>query len=485
VLPAFGAIVRLDGPFLVPLLLLLSARIVAWATLPMASEDAYITFRYARNLAVGNELAYNPGERVCGFSSPIWTIWMALGFWLRVDPVVWSRATAVGSDVMTLLLIGRLMVRHFSVTAAWCFAVFFAAWPTFSAVAVSGMENSTVLCGIALGAVLTESRRRLSGPLLAAVALARPEGVASAFVLALGARLRDRLVAVGLFGIGLAALWVWFGTPVPQSVVAKAQIYGTPGPWLGRHWWEWLLPVPAGRWPSVGEGDLLFPLAVVFSPAVVLGVREMWRARHTALARAAAAALVVWLGYAVLGVAYFFWYFAVPLGGLAILGAVGLPRITRGRALYLGCLLYVLGSWVHARPLYVGRAQNEYHGFAKVAAYLRDNAQPGEKVMLEPIGMIGYHCPLEVVDEVGLVSPHVARRRLEGPGWYTDVASSEKPNWLVLRRGVLSGGTAFAGVGAPFRNVAERDSLLARYELMTIADEHSGDRALAVLRRVR
>jgi hypothetical protein len=106
--------------------------------------------------------------------------------------------------------------------------------------------------------------------------------------------------------------------------------------------------------------------------------------------------------------------------------------------------------------------------------------------MLEPIGLIGYRNPLRVIDEVGLVSPRVARRRLEGPGWYADVANQEHPQWLVVRLGVLRLGQAFAGTGAPFRAPAERDSLLWHYRIVYPPSERQpNDQTLAVLERFR
>jgi len=101
--------------------------------------------------------------------------------------------------------------------------------------------------------------------------------------------------------------------------------------------------------------------------------------------------------------------------------------------------------------------------------------------MLEPIGIIGFQNPLRVVDEIGLVTPAAAERRLRGPGWYADLARDQRPDWLVVRRGVLSQGRAFAGRGAPFRDQAERDSLLARYE--ELPGQDPSDQALVILRR--
>jgi hypothetical protein len=40
-------------------------------------DDAMISMRFARNLAEGYGLVWNPGDRVEGFTNPLWTLWMA------------------------------------------------------------------------------------------------------------------------------------------------------------------------------------------------------------------------------------------------------------------------------------------------------------------------------------------------------------------------------------------------------------------------
>jgi hypothetical protein len=463
--------------------LLVVAHVAFWAILKFASEDAYITFRYARSLTRGLGLVYNEGERVMGFSSPLWTLWSALGIALVRDPVSWTRATSTLADVFTLLLMAHMLRRHLSRAAGWCFAFFFAVWGPFAAVAISGMENNVMIMLIALAAALSERGSAAAGPALGALALIRPEGLAAAAVVALGARWRERAVGLAIAVAGYAALAAYFGTWIPQSVAAKASIYGTPGPWAGRHWWEWVVPFALGRWPITTEGGYLYLLSPVMAPAMVLGARRLWGIRRTAPALAAAAGLVVWLGYSVLGVAYFYWYLVVPLAGVAVLAAAGLPEMTRGRALYVGLALFALGSWTIVPKLYRARLANEVLGFGQTADLLARNAQAGQSVMLEPIGMVGWRCRLRVIDEVGLVSPQVARRRTQGPGWMTDVVRQEKPDWLVLRRVVLRDSRAFAGTGAPFRSAEERDLLMASYARDTTVYEAAGENALEIYRR--
>jgi hypothetical protein len=459
-------------------------RIVLSLHVPDGAEDAYITFRYARHLAFGHGLVYNPGEHVMGFSSPLWTAWNAIAFLIGQEPLVWARWTALAADAVTLLAAGTLLLRGFSRLSAWCFTYFFAVWPYYAAASISGMESSLMIALIVVSAYLVGTRSPAGGVTLAALALTRPEGIAAAAALAIAARWRERMIALALAAAGLSGLALYYGTIVPQSVVAKALTYGTPGPWAGRSWWDWLVPFPLGRWPEQGDTALLVPLAIVAAPSLVLGARELWRMRQTPMAWAAAAALVVWLGYSVLGVTYFWWYLAVPLTGIALVVAVGLPRVAAGRALVIALALMVTGVWTLAPSLYVGRWQQESRAFGVAAAYLRANGQPGEKVMLEPIGMIGYAAPLVVVDEVGLVSPQVARRRQRGAGWYHDLVASEQPDWLVVRYGLIRTGAGFAGAGAPFRNAAERDSVFARYPI--VANEPTlGDQSLVILRRTR
>jgi len=480
--PSLRALADWREPYLVPLVILVLTRVVLARLLPLASEDAYITYRYARNLALGYGAVFNPGQRVMGFSSPLWMAWNALGWKLMHDPATWSRVSTLCGDAVTLLIGASLLARHVSRASAWCFAFAFAAWTAFTGVAISGMENSMMVTLVLLAGALTERDSRATGPTLAALALIRPEGIVAAAVIGLRARWRDRLVALAIVGAGVSILTLYFGSPLPQSMTTKALIYGTPGPWAGRHWWEWTSPFALGRWPVMPDCRFLFLITVLAAPAAVVGLGVAWRIRGSGLACAIAACLAVWLGYSVLGVAYFFWYLVVPLAGWFLLAAMGLPRIVRGPALYGSAALLILGCWTVIWELYAARARAE-EGFGRVADYLALHASPWQKVMLEPIGLVGYRAKLVVVDEIGLVSPEVAQRRLRGAGWLTDVVAAERPEWLVARRSELEHLEAFAGMGAPFRDPAERDALLQRYAVATVIDSSSEDAALLVLRR--
>ena len=63
-------------PYLLISLFLLAvlARVVPG---PRTIDDAYITFRYARNLLAGHGFVFNPGEQVLGTTTPVYTLLMA------------------------------------------------------------------------------------------------------------------------------------------------------------------------------------------------------------------------------------------------------------------------------------------------------------------------------------------------------------------------------------------------------------------------
>ena len=481
--PTWRSFLRWREPFLIPLLALLAARGFFAFFIPVAAEDAYITFRYARSFAAGHGMVFNPGEHVMGFTSPLWTLWMSLGLMAHVEPMVWSRVTAVACDVVTLLVVVAALRRAVSRSSAWCFAVFFAVWPYFSAITASGMESSLVLMLLVLAAVLSRRPSRWTPLALAALAFSRPEGFVAAVVIALGARRRDVLIAAALIVAEYLPIALYYGTVIPQSVFAKSHIYGTPGPWAGRGWWMWLLPRPYDPSSKTVEAAHLVTLAGFFTPALIVGARRLWALRGEAIVRMCAAAVVIWLGYALLGVAYFYWYLLVPLFGLAVIASTGLPLLVRGGLLYASLAAYLAGVYADGVVPYFSRADFEYEGFIGAALYLDDHARPGDKAFLEPIGMIGYECPLVIIDEIGLVSPSVARRRLEGPGWYADVVARERPEWLVTRRVMMASGEAWAGVGAPFRSAAERAALLQRYAVVDTVLPARDLQALLVLRR--
>ncbi len=470
------------APFLIPFAAALFTRVDFARRLPYAAEDAYITFRYAENWAQGLGPVYNAGERVMGFSSPLWTAWLALGALLHVSTLDFARLSGIAFDLAALVLVVRLLDREAPRASAWAFAVFFSVFPLFSAHAVLGMETSLLVFLLAAAATAARARHPATGVLVAALALTRPEGMVAALAVLLIADRRAWILGTALTVAGWGALAFYFGTPIPQSVSAKAMTYGVGSRGPAIEWIEGFLPgFFHHRWQTLLEAQHLFVLSLLSLPALVLGVMTLVRERR-ASAAVAVSGLAVLLVYALLGVPYFSWYYVLPLFGAAVAVCAGLPLVIRSRLVWAALTVYVLTDAPYLSILYLGRNEVEGRLFRTAAERLRDVSGGRGTVFLEPIGHIGYVTRLRVMDEVGLVSPEVPRRRRQGAGWYTDLVRAHRPEFLVVRPKLIDRNRALTGTVAPFRSFDERDSVMSNYQIVGEPPK-TGDELL-VLRRV-
>ncbi|HEY6867691.1 MAG TPA: hypothetical protein VI792_10565, partial [Candidatus Eisenbacteria bacterium] len=205
-------------------------------------DDSFITFRFARNLAEGHGVTWNPGEPpVEGYSNFLWMILSAGALRAGLDPLLVARLLAIASDLLAALAVYRL-ARSLSgsAPAARLSLIVFAAVPAFALWTMSGLETAlTVLLALTF---FLACAREFPGTALpwrtAACAdllvLARPEaplfvGLALVPLLLAPAPGRGRWVArFGMLAspVVLAyGVWKWrtFGTIVPNTASAKAQ----------------------------------------------------------------------------------------------------------------------------------------------------------------------------------------------------------------------------------------------------------------------
>jgi len=169
------------GWMLAALAVLLGVQIFLW---PHITDDAYITFRYALNLANGNGLAFNPGERVEGFSNPLWTLLLSgLHILTQIDLPDLARSAgllfAVGTVVCGIWILRKTAGRVSNEPVIF-FLLFIILNPGFHVYATAGLEGPLLAflltAGTALSLVPT-SRTQFSAALLLGFAgITRPEG---------------------------------------------------------------------------------------------------------------------------------------------------------------------------------------------------------------------------------------------------------------------------------------------------------------------
>jgi hypothetical protein len=212
-------------------------------------DDAYITFRYARNIVNGVGFVYNADEYVLGTTTPLYTLLMAaLSFTLRSQnfPIIalWVNAFADAITCVLLITLGETLSgqKRVGVAAALLYAVA----PFSVTFAIGGMETSLFVLLIILTAILY-LRRHPAFALCAALALlTRPDALIFIGPIGLDYIIREIFflrnpqfpirnslsritLHASLFLIPIIA-WTlfaayYFGSPLPHTITAKGFAY--------------------------------------------------------------------------------------------------------------------------------------------------------------------------------------------------------------------------------------------------------------------
>jgi hypothetical protein len=442
-------------------LVALAARVWMSAATHSTVEDCFITLRYAENLASGHGFAYNPPAHVLGTTTPLYTLLMAVAIRLRLDPVLFGKALNILADSGTCYLLARLPARpQIGRPAAGLFAaLLYALSSTPIATSIGGMETGLVTCtGMLMISAYVDRRSGLLWPAAAALFLLRPDGLALILVLAIASAIRDRRIPWRPAGLALLIVLPWlifatayFGSPIPVSIIAKTTVY-THAADVGAQKLDQFRRQFAG-----GPAQIAVTLFALVGAWRVLAAAILRARGKDDLARpdlSVLAAPLSWLAIyygAMLAsrVVVFPWYFLPPwplflalsaLGAAAAVGSLAQPvRLhgfaASGPAASLCLALFGLALMIHLPAIRadIAGAQLLEDDLRKpLGLWLRANSRPSDRVMLEPIGTIGYYSQRPILDAIGLVSPEVLPS-YKTPDPWADMARKFKPEWLVLR----------------------------------------------------
>ena len=196
-------------------------------------DDAWISFRYAAHLATGDGLVFNPGERVQGFTNPLYTLLLALGAAVGID--IPRAALGVGFAGAVAAAAALVCVRRgaLAATIGAAFALALLLLPEFLLNSVSGMETA-LFCGLLTWSFVAWMRGwwRAAGTLQGLLLITRPDAV---FWIAPGllwllwrnrpAFVRQLIPLAAIAGAWFLFAWIYYGSPIPHSIAAKRLIH--------------------------------------------------------------------------------------------------------------------------------------------------------------------------------------------------------------------------------------------------------------------
>ena len=173
--------------FLIPTALAILISLAAWHSWSRWSliDDAFISFRYALNLAQGNGLVFNPGERVEGYSNFLWTCLLAIALRAGLSPESAAPAMGMAASLLLLVVLYRWS-RDIGLSPGWALVApaMLAVNRSYAGWATGGLETRLFSLLLVTLAWRLDAERRsdakrpwpLSGILAGLACLTRPEG---------------------------------------------------------------------------------------------------------------------------------------------------------------------------------------------------------------------------------------------------------------------------------------------------------------------
>jgi hypothetical protein len=452
-----------------------------------AYDDPFITYRYATNLASGLGFVYNPGEHVLSTTTPLFTILlMSLSF---IWPAIPSLANVIG---VISLLTGALFLRDLANSwkvplVGW---VGLLLYPTFPLLVMTIGSETPLYLALCLGAFAFYARGsyRLTAVLAALAFLTRPDGVLVAVVLGVDYLVRfiyirtrhadaaneNESKKTSQFDACSAESSQPGALQVPWGAVMIFLSLSIP--WFIYAWMNFGSPFPATMAARQFQGSMA--ISERFAPGLLTIVRQYsthWHywlqlilsiggLAYLALRAPRWVLLISWtaiyfLGYSMLGVSRYFWYYASLMPGFVVLVGLGFEGLSRlaGLKLNLEDGVYQKGNYRNLRgwmaPLTIGvlsalfiaqivhldqihaSPDARYPVYREVGEWLRANTESEAKVATLEVGIIGYYSHRHMIDFAGLIQPEVAAQ-LSVHTNYEDAAlwalQTYQPEYIVL-----------------------------------------------------
>jgi len=415
----------------------------------LTRDDAFIYFRYAKNVVHGLGPVFNPGERVEGFSSPLWLVLISILAASRLPLVFLSKVIGIGLAFLTAAVAWRIAVavgpdrdegeqntplRNVELAAfagAFLLLDFSVAY-----YGVSGLETNLAMFLYTLSVYLLvrdvvylKRPSYLSAAVIGAATWVRPESVLFS-ILAVGVlviifrrrSMRWAALSVTLTSSLFVARFLYYGAPLPNTYYAK-DVSLSPG------------IVARGlssivSW-SVHYGRPLELLVVAVAIGWLVSARRWQRILILSLPLLTCVALILRVGGDWMR---FFRFLNPSYGVLAAVAASGIRLAFRGiriSAIRLAALVIVIlgcgfGSyqqmklvmkrplsgpealWVHPVPFFADIPYCSKQ--LELARWLRKNVPPGALVAHGDMGLTPYlNMDKRFVDYYGLVTPSVSR----------------------------------------------------------------------------
>lgn len=419
-------------------------------------DDAFITFRYSRNLIDGFGFVYNPGQQVLGTTSPLFSLVLAAAGRIAGATFIPAASFIISiiAEAANLFLIYRLGKYLFDdQLAAMLATLLYLLNPLRISVSGGGMETSLYVT-----ILLTMYERYLIGKrmvqtgIFATLAyITRPDAILAILPLLFVSFVTDRKQALRISGTSLATispfmLWMVYSynNLIPQSILAKSQVYQHPPLQAAAHL---LTFIGTGTINLENDPRLLIASGVFAMILIAAGIVQVSRRRPDSLSLLLYPVVYIIVMSVLNPGMWFPWYYPPMLPGIifSMIGAFWFVCRKLDRKIILALLLTVFFLGI---PLKIGALESLWDpGRERETTYfeacraIKEQVKPGDRVAATDIGVIGWCLEqADILDVIGLVSPEALPYSKEMDGVLISPAliKDMKPRFIITSRYFLS-----------------------------------------------
>jgi hypothetical protein len=395
-----------------------------------AFDDAYITYRYAHNIATGNGFTYNPGENVLGTTTPLYTLLLAaLGSVISIKEIpnislIINSAADIASVLLLFHFISELKYPKYVASVV---SLAYLYNPLRIGVSRGGMETAVVVLLIlaSLYYHIIRNNNRMAALFAGVGFLARPDTLLLPLLYTGYQVIRlkkfpyqELIIFFSMTGPWLIFSIFYFNSFLPNSIIAKSNAYllqsfqatstilgyiATRSPLENLGWPTWLvgLSLLINLWLFIigsisiikrNSQALILMLFPVFYSLVLMIANPL---------------LFVW----------YFPPFLVLFNSLIIIGAHTLfkkPSRSLAAVFTVLCVGFLVGiEWLaldQSKEGFSVNLRDHESLYEYVADSLREEIPPGSSIAMPEIGVLGYHFPENrIIDTVGIVTPETIK----------------------------------------------------------------------------
>jgi len=390
-------------------------------------DDAWIHQTYARNLVENGEWAFLSGQPSSGSTAPLWTVMLAIGGWLRLEPRAWSYSLGCLLLVISAWICGNWLTQRSGASRRWWFftAILLTLEWHLVWTSVSGMETIALILIVLIVFSWLDSRNWNSlgmGMLIGLGVWFRPDALSLLIPVAWhlsflnSVQFRRRLTRLIIVVIGVLIFigpYIAFNYSLsnelwPTTFYAKQAEYAVYKeiPFIYRFWAQ-LAPT------FVGVSALLVPGLILLIFAEVRQ-RSWWRM-----------APLIWVVFYVgayalrLPVNYQHGRYAIPIIPVVmVLGMEGMRRWVNpfaesmsqrlpSRAWLIALPMLTIAFWCLGARAYAQDVAIIETEMVAASRWISTHTEEEALIAAHDIGALGYYGERTLVDMAGLVSPEV------------------------------------------------------------------------------